>query len=53
VQDEVTFDGRPDLIIHDSRGFEAGSGSETRAIEEFLSEKAREIDLSKRVHIIW
>lgn len=53
VREEITFDGRPDLIVHDSGGFEAGAADEFQAIEAFLKEKSTAMDVMDRLHVIW
>lgn len=53
VRDEITWAGRPDLIIHDSNGFEAAGVGELDAVEEFLEDKSMEADVDKRLHAIW
>ena len=53
VRQEITFEDRPDLIVHDSGGFEAGADEEFIAIEGFLKEKSSAIDVKDRVHVIW
>jgi predicted GTPase len=53
IKDEITLPGRPDLIIHDSGGFEAGSVDEFEAVESFLKEKSAQTDIDKRLHLIW
>lgn len=53
VREEITWEGRPDLIVHDSGGFEAGADDEFQAIEAFLKEKSEAEDLLARVHVIW
>jgi hypothetical protein len=53
VRQEITFDGRPDLILHDSGGFEAGADDEFVAIQEFLKEKSTALDIKDRLHVIW
>lgn len=53
VREEITWEGRPDLIVHDSGGFEAGTDDELLAIEEFLKERADVDTVLARVHIIW
>ncbi|KAI5366444.1 Putative GTP binding domain, P-loop containing nucleoside triphosphate hydrolase [Septoria linicola] len=53
VKQEITFDGRPDLIVHDSGGFEAGADTEFLAIEEFLKEKSTAEEVRDRLHVIW
>ncbi|KAF7185976.1 hypothetical protein HII31_12849 [Pseudocercospora fuligena] len=53
VKQEIKFDGRPDLIVHDSGGFEAGADAEFIAIEEFLKEKSGTEEIQDRLHVIW
>lgn len=53
VREEIRFEGRPDLIVHDSGGFEAGADAEFKAIEEFLKTKSEVVDVKDRVHVIW
>ncbi|KAL0764341.1 hypothetical protein CaCOL14_013183 [Colletotrichum acutatum] len=53
VQDEITWPERPDLVIHDSRGFEAAATVELQAVREFLRNKQRDTDIGKRLHAIW
>ncbi|KAK2773433.1 hypothetical protein CKAH01_03893 [Colletotrichum kahawae] len=53
VQEGITWPGRPDLVIHDSRGFEAAGIAELEAVKEFLREKQRETEINKRLHAIW
>lgn len=53
VREEITWEGRPDLIVHDSGGFEAGTDAEFRAIEDFLKEKSAVTEVHDRVHVIW
>ncbi|KAK5686968.1 hypothetical protein LTS10_001104 [Elasticomyces elasticus] len=52
VREEITFEGRPDLIVHDSGGFEAGADEEFVAIEAFLKDKSSTMDVADRVHVI-
>ena len=53
MKQEIKFDGRPDLIVHDSGGFEAGADAEFIAIEEFLKEKSGTEEIQDRLHVIW
>lgn len=53
VRQEITFEDRPDLIVHDSGGFEAGADEEFVAIEGFLKEKSAATDVKDRLHVIW
>ena len=52
VREEITFEGRPDLIVHDSAGFEAGTQDEFTAIEDFLKEKSTMEDVMDRLHVV-
>ncbi|KAK5130600.1 hypothetical protein LTR08_001919 [Meristemomyces frigidus] len=52
-REEITFEGRPDLIVHDSGGFEAGADDEFRAIEAFLKNKSVAVDVKDKLHVIW
>ncbi|KAI0862785.1 hypothetical protein F4860DRAFT_522773 [Xylaria cubensis] len=53
VEEEITWKDRPDLIIHDSRGFEAGEVAEFDVVENFLKKKSNETELAQRLHVIW
>lgn len=53
MREEITWEGRPDLIVHDSGGFEAGTDDEFLAIEAFLKERSAAETLLARVHVIW
>lgn len=53
MREELTWEGRPDLIVHDSGGFEAGTDDEFKAIEAFLQEKSAAENVLDRVHVIW
>lgn len=53
VHEEITWEGRPDLIVHDSGGFEAGTDDEFLAIEAFLRERSTAETVLARVHVIW
>lgn len=50
---EVTWKDRPDLILHDSEGFETGGDREFKFVEDFLIQKSREDDMTKRLHAVW
>ncbi|CAJ2508625.1 Uu.00g136510.m01.CDS01 [Anthostomella pinea] len=54
VSNEIRFENRPDLVVHDSGGFEAESSEETQAIEDFLKTKsAPQLEIGDRLHVIW
>lgn len=52
VKQEIKFEGRPDLVVHDSGGFEAGADEEFVAIEAFLKEKSNAVDVMDRLHVV-
>ncbi|KAI6896472.1 hypothetical protein KC318_g10053 [Hortaea werneckii] len=49
----LTSENRPDLILHDSRGFESGRRDEFDVVEEFFREKSGAKNLTERLHMIW
>lgn len=53
VRQEITWEGRPDLIVHDSGGFEAGTDHEFHTIAAFLKEKSASENILAQVHVIW
>lgn len=53
INKEITFEGRPDLILHDSEGFEGGSIAELDTAKAFVRQRSMESDLSRRLHVIW
>ncbi|KAK3634116.1 hypothetical protein LTR56_015462 [Elasticomyces elasticus] len=53
VREDITFEGRPDLIVHDSGGFEAGEDEEFVAIEALLKDKSSTMNVADRVHVVW
>ena len=52
VRQEIIFEGRPDLIVHDSGGFGAGADEEFQAVEQFLKEKSNAQDMMDRLHVV-
>ena len=53
VRKGVQIPGRNDFILHDSRGFEAGSEEEFDVVEAFINERIDQEDLAKQLHVIW
>jgi len=53
IRQELTSKDRPDLIVHDSGGFEAGTADQFDAVEKFLKEKSTESNIDDRLHVIW
>ncbi|KAK6853685.1 hypothetical protein PG995_010497 [Apiospora arundinis] len=53
VKEPITWPDRPDIIIHDSGGFEAAALKEFEAIEDFLREKSEVTEIDDRLHAIW
>lgn len=47
------FPDRPDLIVHDSEGFESAGNRELVNVQEFLKRKSREKDINQRLHAVW
>lgn len=53
VREELRWDTRPNLILHDSGGFEAGTNEEVNAVTAFLQEKSNAGDIGSQIHMIW
>ncbi|KAI9158009.1 hypothetical protein HJFPF1_05994 [Paramyrothecium foliicola] len=53
INKELRWKTKPDLIMHDSGGFEAGKQDEYEAVEQFFKEKSKETNLQNRLHLIW
>ncbi|KAK4939169.1 hypothetical protein LTR66_015028, partial [Elasticomyces elasticus] len=52
---KVAFESpdHPGLMIHDSRGWQAGSNDELVLIEQFLRHRAFQQDAAEALHVIW
>jgi predicted GTPase len=52
---DVPFESpmHPGLIIHDSRGYQAGSFEELRLIEKFVKKRSSKAEPTERLHAIW
>jgi len=53
IEREYTSSVNPRFILHDSKGFEAGSKTNWGTIERFLQRSHAYLDLSRRIHAIW
>ena len=53
IWEPFTNEKRPDLIVHDSRGFETGASSEVEQVQQFISAKTSSSDIENRLHVIW
>jgi hypothetical protein len=53
IRQELVHENRRDLIIHDSRGFEAGDESQIHEVEKFVREKSSRTRIEDRLHVIW
>jgi hypothetical protein len=53
IEDELIFTNHEGYVFHDSRGFEAGSEDELRAVQEFVRRRSQERKLVNRLHAIW
>ncbi|KAL9611274.1 MAG: hypothetical protein Q9167_004071 [Letrouitia subvulpina] len=52
VQEGIVHENRPDLIIHDSGGFEAGDESQIRAVSQFVRERSLMPRIEDQLHVI-
>ncbi|KAF8350974.1 hypothetical protein F5887DRAFT_935338 [Amanita rubescens] len=52
IEREYTSPANPRFILHDSKGFEAGSGVNWDMVEKFLKRRLK-YDLPGRIHAIW
>ncbi|KAH9216224.1 hypothetical protein DL95DRAFT_460511 [Leptodontidium sp. 2 PMI_412] len=53
ISTPFTTPDRPDLLVHDSSGFEAGGQRELRAVKNFVSDRASRTEMADRLHLIW
>lgn len=53
VREEIVDPNRPDIVVHDSGGFEAGDESQIQTVEDFVKEKSEVTEMEKRLHAIW
>lgn len=44
---------RPDLILHDSGGFESGGDKEIQQVKDFIFEMSNTTEVRDRLHVIW
>jgi len=52
IEYQLTFSGS-NFIFHDSRGIEAGSEDELKAVKEFIQKREQLVDLKDQLHVIW
>ncbi|KAI6149310.1 GTP-binding protein [Pisolithus tinctorius] len=53
IDDELVFKSNPRFVFHDSCGFEAGSEQQFDMMKEFVMNRAKTVQLDKRIHAIW
>ena len=53
IDDELIFANHRSYVFHDSRGFEAGSETELKIVQDFVRRKSGERRLGDRLHAIW
>ncbi|KAL8723618.1 MAG: hypothetical protein Q9181_007246 [Wetmoreana brouardii] len=53
IKTPIVCQDRPDLIIHDSGGFESGGDQEFQQVKDFIHEMSNERELNDRLHVIW
>ncbi|KAF9503468.1 hypothetical protein BS47DRAFT_1356164 [Hydnum rufescens UP504] len=52
IDDEITYKSNPDLVFHDSGGFEAGGVEEVEAVWQFIRKRSVASPL-QQLHAIW
>ncbi|KAF9509619.1 hypothetical protein BS47DRAFT_1396668 [Hydnum rufescens UP504] len=52
IDDEITYTSNPDLVFHDSGGFEAGGVEEVEAVWQFIRKRSLASPL-QQLHAIW
>ncbi|KDQ13947.1 hypothetical protein BOTBODRAFT_110782 [Botryobasidium botryosum FD-172 SS1] len=53
INTQLVFPSNQGFIFHDSRGFEAGSDEEMKAVTEFIQKKGDSRELKDQLHVIW
>ncbi|KAF7343565.1 GTP-binding protein [Mycena sanguinolenta] len=53
IDNQLIFKSNPQLVFHDSRGFEGGSADEIQKVTDFIEYRAKTNELSKQLHAIW
>ncbi|TFK16809.1 hypothetical protein FA15DRAFT_606357 [Coprinopsis marcescibilis] len=53
IEEAYESSDNPRFILHDSKGFEAGSESNWTKVERFLRRSQAYSELSRRIHAIW
>ena len=53
IEDEITSQQNPRLILHDSQGFSHGDVGNLELVLNFIDERSRKTDIKDRLHAIW
>ncbi|KAL8974701.1 MAG: hypothetical protein Q9197_001070 [Variospora fuerteventurae] len=53
IRTPLMCENRPDLIIHDSGGFESGGDDEFQQVKEFVNGMSSAREMKDRLHVIW
>ncbi|KAJ7828905.1 hypothetical protein B0H14DRAFT_2366860 [Mycena olivaceomarginata] len=53
ISDELEFTNHKGYVFHDSRGFECGTTSELKMIQDFVHDRSQRKRLQERLHAIW
>ncbi|KAJ7882037.1 hypothetical protein B0H14DRAFT_1492273 [Mycena olivaceomarginata] len=53
ISDELEFTNHMGYVFHDSRGFECGTTSELKIIQDFVHDRSQRKRLQERLHAIW
>ncbi|KAG8951443.1 hypothetical protein FRC03_012541 [Tulasnella sp. 419] len=53
IEHEITSQSNPLFVIHDSKGFEAGSTQEMQKVRDFIRQRSVASCIHRRLHVIW
>ena len=49
----MTDPNRPNLILHDSGGFETGGTAALQLVKDFVRDLSNKVNYQDRLHVIW
>jgi hypothetical protein len=53
IEQEITSQQNPRLILHDSQGFSHGDADNFKIVQNFIEKRSKMTDLKDRLHAIW
>jgi hypothetical protein len=53
IDEELSFPQNHRIIVHDSRGFEAGEEANIQKVLDFIERRSKMPALGDRLHVIW